>query len=118
MPVLARKFAGALAAELAAVGISLDYAPVLDIHTNPKNPVIGDRALSEKPDIVAKLGRVIIDELQRAGVAACGKHFPGHGDTATDSHSSSRSSSMRPIDCARSSSRRSRRRSTPAWRSS
>ncbi len=85
-PALARKFAGALAAELAAVGISLDYAPVLDIHTNPKNPVIGDRALSEKPEIVAKLGRVIIEELQRAGVAACGKHFPGHGDTATDSH--------------------------------
>ena len=85
-PVLARKFAGALAAELAAVGISLDYAPVLDIHTNPKNPVIGDRALGEKPEVVAKLGRVIIEELQRAGVAACGKHFPGHGDTATDSH--------------------------------
>ncbi len=74
-PALARKFAGALAAELAAVGISLDYAPVLDIHTNPKNPVIGDRALGEKPEIVAKLGRVIIEELQRAGVAACGKAF-------------------------------------------
>jgi beta-N-acetylhexosaminidase len=85
-PALARKFAGALAAELAAVGISLDYAPVLDIHTNPKNPVIGDRALGERPDVVARLGRVIIEELQRAGVAACGKHFPGHGDTATDSH--------------------------------
>jgi beta-N-acetylhexosaminidase len=85
-PALARRFAGALAAELAAVGISLDYAPVLDIHTNPKNPVIGDRALGEKPETVAKLGRVIIEELQRAGVAACGKHFPGHGDTATDSH--------------------------------
>ena len=85
-PVLARKFALALATELAAVGISLDYAPVLDIHTNPKNPVIGDRALGEKPEVVAKLGRVIIEELQRAGVAACGKHFPGHGDTATDSH--------------------------------
>ena len=83
---LARKFAGALAAEMAAVGISLDYAPVLDIHTNPKNPVIGDRALGEKPALVAKLGRAIIEELQRAGVAACGKHFPGHGDTATDSH--------------------------------
>jgi beta-N-acetylhexosaminidase len=83
---LARKFGAALAAELTAVGISLDYAPVLDIHTNPKNPVIGDRALGEKPEIVAKLGRVIIEELQRAGVAACGKHFPGHGDTATDSH--------------------------------
>jgi len=85
-PALARQFAAALAAELAAVGVSLDYAPVLDIHTNPKNPVIGDRALGEKPEIVAKLGRVIIEELQRLGVAACGKHFPGHGDTATDSH--------------------------------
>jgi beta-N-acetylhexosaminidase len=83
---LAKKFAAALAAELAAVGISLDYAPVLDIHTNPKNPVIGDRALGDKPEVVAKLGCVIIEELQRAGVAACGKHFPGHGDTATDSH--------------------------------
>jgi beta-N-acetylhexosaminidase len=83
---LTRKFAAALAAEMAAVGITLDYAPVLDIHTNPKNPVIGDRALGEKPETVAKLGRVIIEELQRAGVAACGKHFPGHGDTATDSH--------------------------------
>jgi beta-N-acetylhexosaminidase len=85
-PVLAREFARALGAELSAVGISLDYAPVLDIHTNPKNPVIGDRALGEKPDSVAKLGRVIIEELQRAGVAACGKHFPGHGDTSSDSH--------------------------------
>ena len=85
-PELARRFAAALADELTAVGISLDYAPVLDIHTNPKNPVIGDRALGEKPETVAKLGRVIIEELQRAGVAACGKHFPGHGDTSTDSH--------------------------------
>jgi beta-N-acetylhexosaminidase len=85
-PELAKKFAGALAAELAAVGISLDYAPVLDIHTNPKNPIIGDRALGETPDVVSRLGRIIIEELQRAGVAACGKHFPGHGDTATDSH--------------------------------
>ena len=85
-PELAKKFARALAAELAAVGISLDYAPVLDIHTNPKNPVIGDRALGETPDVVSRLGRIIIEELQRAGVAACGKHFPGHGDTASDSH--------------------------------
>ena len=83
---LAGRFAAALATELSAVGISLDYAPVLDIHTNPKNPVIGDRALGENPETVAKLGRVIIEELQKAGVAACGKHFPGHGDTAADSH--------------------------------
>lgn len=83
---LARRFARALAREMMAVGVSLDYAPVLDIHTNPKNPVIGDRALGEEPEIVARLGRAIIEEMQGAGMAACGKHFPGHGDTATDSH--------------------------------
>jgi beta-N-acetylhexosaminidase len=83
---LAERFARALADELLAVGISLDYAPVLDIHTNPKNPVIGDRALAERAEDVAKLGRVIIRALQGAGLAACGKHFPGHGDTSADSH--------------------------------
>jgi len=83
---LAERFARALARELKAVGITLDYAPVLDIHTNPKNPVIGDRALAEKADEVARLGGVIIRSLQDEGVAACGKHFPGHGDTSTDSH--------------------------------
>lgn len=80
------RFARALAAELRAVGINLDYTPVLDVHTNPKNPVIGDRALSDKPEEVARLGAVLIRTLQGAGVAACGKHFPGHGDTSTDSH--------------------------------
>ena len=84
--LLAARFARALAAELRAVGITLDYAPVLDIHTNPKNPVIGDRALSEKAGEVARLGAAIIEALQSEGVAACGKHFPGHGDTQTDSH--------------------------------
>lgn len=83
---LAGRFAAALAEELLAVGITLDYAPVLDIHTNPKNPVIGDRALAERAEDVARLGRVIIRALQGAGLAACGKHFPGHGDTSTDSH--------------------------------
>ena len=83
---LAGRFARALATELKAVGISLDYTPVLDIHTNPKNPVIGDRALAERADDVAKFGRVIIETLQAEGLAACGKHFPGHGDTSTDSH--------------------------------
>lgn len=83
---LASRFAKALAAELRAVGITLDYAPVLDIHTNSKNPVIGDRALSERAGDVARLGSAIIRALQAEGVAACGKHFPGHGDTSTDSH--------------------------------
>ncbi len=83
---LAERFARALAAELKAVGISLDYTPVLDIHTNPKNPVIGDRALADRAEDVARLGQTIIRTLQGQGIAACGKHFPGHGDTSTDSH--------------------------------
>ncbi len=83
---LAERFARALASELRAVGVTLDYAPVLDVHTNPKNPVIGDRALSEKAVEVARLGTVIIRALQAENVAACGKHFPGHGDTSADSH--------------------------------
>jgi beta-N-acetylhexosaminidase len=83
---LAERFGRAIAAELRAVGITLDYAPVLDVQTNPKNPVIGDRALAEEADAVARLGAAIIRGLQAEGVAACGKHFPGHGDTSVDSH--------------------------------
>jgi len=83
---LTRRFATALGAELRAVGITLDFAPVLDVHTNPSNPVIGDRALAERADEVARLGAVVIEALQQAGVAACGKHVPGHGDTHVDSH--------------------------------
>jgi beta-N-acetylhexosaminidase len=83
---LARRFARALAEELTAVGVTLDFAPVLDVLTNPKNPAIGDRALADDGDLVSELGRVIITELQDAGIAACGKHFPGHGDTTVDSH--------------------------------
>src|SRR5688572_16758556 len=82
---LASRFATALAAELEAVGVSLDYAPVLDIHTNPANPVIGDRALAEDAEAVARLGAAIVHGLQDGGVAACGKHFPGHGDTSVRS---------------------------------
>jgi beta-N-acetylhexosaminidase len=83
---LARRFAEALAAELKAVGVTLDFAPVLDVHTNPKNPVIGDRALAEDAAAVGRLGAAIIEGLQGSGIAACGKHFPGHGDTSVDSH--------------------------------
>ena len=83
---LAYRFAAALAMELKAVGITLDYAPVLDIHTNPRNPIIGDRALGEDAETVASLGAAVIRGFQDNGVAACGKHFPGHGDTSVDSH--------------------------------
>jgi beta-N-acetylhexosaminidase len=83
---LARRFARALAVELRAVGISMDFAPVLDVRTNPDNTVIGDRALSDQAEDVARLGSIIVTALQEVGVAACGKHFPGHGDTRLDSH--------------------------------
>jgi beta-N-acetylhexosaminidase len=85
-PALADRFARALARELKAVGVSLDFAPVLDLHSNPDNTVIGDRALSTDATRVAELGTAIVRGLQEEGVAACGKHFPGHGDTTADSH--------------------------------
>ena len=83
---LADRFARALGAELRAVGITLNYAPVLDVHSNAGNPVIGDRALSDKAAEAATFGAAIVRGLQAEGVAACGKHFPGHGDTSADSH--------------------------------
>lgn len=83
---LAERFARALAAELRAVGVSMDYTPVLDILTNLKNPVIGDRSLAQTAGDVARLGAAIIRTLQGEGIAASGKHFPGHGDTSVDSH--------------------------------
>jgi beta-N-acetylhexosaminidase len=85
-PALVRR-AGAIVAEgLRALGFRQDYAPVLDVDTNPKNPVIGDRSFSRSEDEVAELGIAFAEGLQSNGVAACGKHFPGHGDTSTDSH--------------------------------
>jgi len=76
----------ALAAELAACGIRCDFAPVVDVDTNPKNPVIGDRSFGGHPDLVGRLGAAMVAGLQEGGVAACAKHFPGHGDTDVDSH--------------------------------
>ncbi|WNG30632.1 beta-N-acetylhexosaminidase [Cystobacter fuscus] len=75
-----------LAHELRAVGFDWDFAPVLDVDTNPTNPVIGDRSFSRDPDEVARLGVALARGLEAGGVASCGKHFPGHGDTTTDSH--------------------------------
>jgi len=83
---LARRMGEALAAELSACGIHLDFAPVLDVDTNPRNPVIGDRSFGDDPQLVGRLGAAMIQGLQDGGVAACAKHFPGHGDTDVDSH--------------------------------
>jgi beta-N-acetylhexosaminidase len=79
--------AGAVVGEgLALLGVQQDFAPVLDVDTNPANPVIGDRAFARDPSTVARLGAAFVRGLQGRGVAACGKHFPGHGDTHQDSH--------------------------------
>jgi beta-N-acetylhexosaminidase len=68
------------------MGISVNFAPVLDVDSNPDNPIIGDRSFSSDPQVVAEFGLAFIEGLQSQGVLACGKHFPGHGDTDTDSH--------------------------------
>jgi beta-N-acetylhexosaminidase len=80
------RFAAALADELSAVGVNLDFAPVLDIYHEAADSVIGDRALATRPEEVGRLGRQLVETLQDHGVAACGKHFPGHGDGRADSH--------------------------------
>jgi len=76
----------AMGRELASIGIDLDFAPVLDVVTNPRNTVIGDRAFGATPARVARLGLALARGLTRAGIVPCGKHFPGHGASTGDSH--------------------------------
>ena len=76
----------AMGRELAALGIDLNFAPVLDVHTNPANPVIGPRAFGKTPEAVIAAALPFMDALQSEKIIACGKHFPGHGDTSVDSH--------------------------------
>jgi beta-N-acetylhexosaminidase len=64
----------------------MNYAPVLDVDTNPDNPIIAARSFGRTPELVSELGVALAQGLESAGVAACGKHFPGHGDTSQDSH--------------------------------
>ncbi|MFC8900495.1 glycoside hydrolase family 3 protein [Streptomyces cinereoruber] len=82
----ARRAAEIAGAELAALGIRQNYAPVADVNVNPANPVIGVRSFGSDPRAVAGLVAAQVKGYQRAGVAATSKHFPGHGDTAVDSH--------------------------------
>jgi len=72
--------------ELRAMGFHVNFAPVADVNSNPDNPVIGDRSFGDDPDRVARHVVAYAKGLQRAGVVACAKHFPGHGDTGVDSH--------------------------------
>lgn len=76
----------ALADECTAVGVHMSFSPVLDVNTNPNNPIIGARSFGSDPDLVNTLGVSVIKGIQENGVLACGKHFPGHGDTHQDSH--------------------------------
>lgn len=85
-PELASRAGTVVAAVVRPLGFCIDFAPVLDVDSNPQNPIIGDRAFSERPDQVAELGIAFARGLEAGGVAACGKHFPGHGDTHVDSH--------------------------------
>jgi beta-N-acetylhexosaminidase len=83
---LAEGVGAATAAELRAVGIDVNFAPVLDVDSNPANPVIGDRAFSDDPAVAAALGIAFAKGSLSRGVLPVGKHFPGHGDTSADSH--------------------------------
>jgi beta-N-acetylhexosaminidase len=83
---LTERVATSIAADLAAVGVNLNLAPVVDVNSNPSNPVIGIRSFGAEPGLVARHGAAFVTGTQAVGVAACAKHFPGHGDTELDSH--------------------------------
>jgi beta-N-acetylhexosaminidase len=83
---LARRAGEVLGCELSAMGININYAPSCDVNINPQNPVIGTRSFGEDPQSVAGLAAEMAAGIQSEGVAGTAKHFPGHGDTASDSH--------------------------------
>jgi beta-N-acetylhexosaminidase len=83
---MAELLAGTTAAELSALGINLDYAPVADVNTDPNNPVIGIRSFGSDPDLVAEMAVAEASAFAEGGVVSVVKHFPGHGDTDVDSH--------------------------------
>ncbi|MCP4504600.1 MAG: beta-N-acetylhexosaminidase [Deltaproteobacteria bacterium] len=83
---LSRRAGQSLGWDLAVMGFNMNLAPVLDVNSNPKNPVIGSRSFGADPVLVAKLGVAYVKGMQGEGVSAVAKHFPGHGDTASDSH--------------------------------
>ncbi|MFD7065438.1 glycoside hydrolase family 3 protein [Streptomyces sp. NPDC059906] len=85
-PALTEAVAADLGRQLRAAGVSLDYAPSADVNSNPDNPIIGVRSFGSDPEVVSRHTTAWIRGLQSSGVAACAKHFPGHGDVAVDSH--------------------------------
>ncbi|MGZ3773562.1 MAG: beta-N-acetylhexosaminidase [Pseudobdellovibrionaceae bacterium] len=85
-PTVSFHFANRMGQELKAVGINLDFAPCVDVFTNPANTVIGDRSISSDPEMVAKHASALVRGYIKADVMTCAKHFPGHGNTLIDSH--------------------------------
>jgi beta-N-acetylhexosaminidase len=85
-PVRSFEAAFSLGRALKETGVDIDFAPVLDVDSNPRNPVIGDRAFSGDPGAVGLMAMAFAHGLEAAGIVPCGKHFPGHGDTSEDSH--------------------------------
>jgi len=85
-PDAARDIGHRIGESLADLGFNVDFAPVLDVASNPDNPIIGDRAFGDDPVWVAACGKSFVKGLESTGVLACGKHFPGHGDASADSH--------------------------------
>ena len=83
---IVREFARITATEAKALGVNLNFSPVLDVNNNPENPVINTRSFGENPSEVARLGQAYIEGAQRGGLLVTAKHFPGHGDTDIDSH--------------------------------
>ncbi|MBI4825016.1 MAG: hypothetical protein HY807_01150 [Nitrospirae bacterium] len=83
---LLRKAIKVMAEEAKVVGINTIFSPVMDVNINPKNPIICTRAFSDKPEEASWFGKEFIKGLQKEGIIACAKHFPGHGDTSVDSH--------------------------------
>jgi beta-N-acetylhexosaminidase len=83
---LTRRVGAAIGGELASVGIDLDLAPVADVIVDPANPIVGVRSFGTDPELVARHVAAFVQGLQEVGVAACAKHFPGHGETLGDSH--------------------------------
>ncbi len=85
-PVLAERVGQALGCQVRRLGADVNLAPVLDVNVNPENPIIGIRSFGADPELVAQMGLAFAKGVLRSGATPVGKHFPGHGDTATDSH--------------------------------
>lgn len=85
-PSMAYDNAVIMGRELASYGFNVDFAPVMDVDSNPLNPIIGRRSFSSDPDVVSEYGVQMLKGLEATGIIGCLKHFPGHGDTSTDSH--------------------------------